>query len=290
MEDGFVLQDATIGIFGLGLMGGSLALALHGQCAHLIGFDSHPATLELARSKRAVDRAERSSVFQEGEGSGLRLDLLILATPVPAIIDILEQLPSFINYPCIVMDIGSTKRDILAAMSRLPKNFDPIGGHPVCGKEKLGLEHAEAALFQGAPFVVAPLQRTTQRAKSAAKQIVSAVGAKYMEMTAEDHDRILASTSHLPFLISSALAHATPKEFSPLLGTGFRSTSRLAGTPAHMMLGVLQSNKDNILNSIQQFRNSLCEIESALQNEDAAELEGILNQTGSSYHSLLGNP
>jgi len=286
MEDGFALKDSIVGIVGLGLMGGSLAMALQGECARLIGFDSNPATLELALAKNIVDQAQS---LAKGERLGVKVDVLILATPVPVILDLLRRLRSLISYRCIIIDIGSTKREILNSMSMLPTNFDPIGGHPICGKEKLGLENADANLFRNAPFVVAPLEHTSQRAKFAAQQIVSVVGAKYIEMDAGDHDRILASTSHLPFLISSALSQSTSPEFSPLIGTGFRSTSRLAGTPSHMMMGVLQSNRENILNSIQQFCSSLHAMELALQNEDYATLETILDGSQASYLSLTGN-
>jgi prephenate dehydrogenase len=217
------------------------------------------------------------------------VDVLILATPVPSILNTLQQLPSLISHLCIIIDIGSTKRDILQAMSTLPENFDPIGGHPICGREKLGLENADPNLYRDAPFVITPLERTSQRAKSAARQLISAVGAHLIEMTAEEHDRILASTSHLPFLIASALAHSTSPNFAPLIGPGFRSTSRLAGTPSHMMLGILQSNRDNLLDAIQSFRNSLAEIESTLQDENYSQLELILNQSRASYSSLTDN-
>lgn len=289
MEDGFALKDSTVGIFGLGLMGGSLAMGLKGHCARLIGFDSDLAALELALSKNIVDQAESVSLLLKEEGLGVRADILILATPVPTIISMLRQLPLLISHPCIVMDIGSTKRNILQAMSTLPENFEPIGGHPICGKEKLGLENADANLFQNAPFVVTSLERTTQRAKSAAQQIVSTIGARQIEMNANDHDRILAATSHLPFLISSTLARSTPHEFSSLIGSGFRSASRLAGTPSSMMIGVLKSNRENILNAIGRFQNSLHEMEVALQNEEYSELEDILNQSRTSYVSLSGN-
>ena len=285
MEDGFRLQDSRIAIVGLGLMGGSLALALRGKCAALYGIDSDRATLELARAKQIVDQADTdpANLLQQA-------DLVILATPVPAVIDFLQKLPLFVHTPCIVLDLGSTKKDIVQAMSSLPENFDPIGGHPICGKEKLGLEHAEASLYQGAPFVITALERSTGRAKSAIRQIIAAVGANVIEIRAEDHDRILASTSHLPFLLSSALALSTPQDFGALIGTGFKSTSRLAGTPAHMTIGILQSNRENILNAIQTFRHSLDQIESALQNENYLQLISILNQSRSSYESLILAP
>jgi prephenate dehydrogenase len=284
MEDGFRLQDAKIAIVGLGLMGGSLALALKAKCAALYGIDSDHATLKLALSKKIVDQADADPIKFLPHA-----DLVILATPVPAIIDFIHQLPSLLQKSCIVLDLGSTKKDIAQALSMLPERFDPIGGHPICGKEKLGLANADDHLFQNAPFVVTPLQRTTQHARRAAKQIISAVGARLIEMDAEEHDRILASTSHLPFLLSSALALSTPQEFASFMGSGFKSTSRLAGTPSHMMLGVLQSNRENILSAIQTFHNSLSEMGAALQAENYTQLELLLNQSHATYQSLVSN-
>lgn len=284
MEDGFRLQDSKIVIVGLGLMGGSLALALKGKCAALYGIDGDRATLELALSRRIVDQAESDPAKLLPQA-----DLVILATPIHAILDFIRKLPAFIETPCIVLDLGSTKGEITQEMSALPDNFDPVGGHPICGKEKLGLEHAEAGLFQQAPFVISPLKRTTQRAKSAVQQIIAAVGAKSIEIDPNEHDRILASTSHLPYLVSSALALSTPREFGSLVGTGFKSTSRLAGTPSHMTLGILQSNRENILNAIQAFRNSLDQLESSLQDENYVQLESILDQSRSAYQSLVSS-
>jgi len=286
MEDGFSLdlRDSTVGIFGLGLMGGSLAMRLKGHCARLIGFDSHLPTLELALSKKIIDLAESDSATCLPQ-----MDSLILATPVPAIINILQQLPSLMPNPCIIMDLGSTKTEILQKMNDLPSRFDVIGGHPICGKEKLGLENADTDLYQNAPFVITPLARTTSKARSAAKQIISAIGANLIEMTAEEHDRILASTSHLPFLVASTLSRSTPRDFAPLIGPGFRSTSRLAGTPSHMMMGILKSNRENALKAIRIFRNSLDDVESALQQQNYLQLEILLNQSRSAYQALTEN-
>lgn len=282
MEDGFSLQHATVGIAGLGLMGGSLAMALKGKCARLIGYDTHPPALELALSKNIIDHAESDPANCPPE-----LDLLILAAPVPSILKILHELQAAnCQRPITLLDLGSTKRSILQAMAALPANFDPLGGHPICGKERLGLENADPNLYDGAPFVITPLERTSPRAKSAAMQLIAAIGAQPLPMTAEEHDRILASTSHLPFLVASALAHSTPQTFAPLIGPGFRSTARLAGTPSSMMLGILQSNRDNILKTLRTFRQSLDEIESALREEDDASLEKLLNQSKDSYLAI----
>ena len=284
MEAGFRLQDSKIAIIGLGLMGGSLALALKGKCAALYGIDLHPATRELALANQIVDQASPDPTTLLPQA-----DIIILATPVPAILDFINQLPLLTQNPCIVLDLGSTKRDILEAMSTLPDWFDPIGGHPICGKEKLGLENAEGKLYQDAAFVVTVLQRTTPHARSAVEEIVSVIGAHLIEMTADEHDCALASTSHLPFLLSSALALSTSAEYFSLIGPGFRSTSRLAGTSSHIMMGILKTNRNNVLEAIQNFCHSLNEIELALQNENYTELDFLLNQSRASHHSLIEN-
>jgi prephenate dehydrogenase len=282
-EDGFILERAQVVIIGLGLMGGSLALSLRGRCGGLSAIDPDGATVQRARARRLVGRVE-----SDPAGVLPGADLVILAAPVPAILDWLTRLGGLIDRPCIVMDLGSTKRRIARAMQQLPANFDPIGAHPICGRERLGLEHAAADLYTGAPFVVTPLERTTEAARTAAEQVIAAAGGRRLELTPERHDQVLSATSHLPFLVSSALALATPGEHADFLGTGFRSVSRLAGTPASMMLGVLDSNRDNILESLQRFRAALALIESALAGEDELELAQILHRSRSSYEALLG--
>lgn len=282
MEDGFRLQDSKIAIIGLGLMGGSLALALKGKCAALYGIDKDPATLELALAKKIVDSADSDPAKFLPQA-----DLVILATPVQTIISLIRKLPSLTNRPCIVLDLGSTKSIIMSAMKALPSKFDVLGGHPICGKEKLGLENADASLFQNAPFVITPLKRTTRRARSAVKHMISMIGAHVIESSAEDHDRALALTSHLPFLISSALALSVPSGYSPFIGTGFRSTGRLAGTPSSVMLGILQSNRENILSALSVFQRQLSEIQTKLASDDSQALADILNDSRAAYQSLL---
>ena len=283
-EPDFNLTESKIAIIGLGLMGGSLALGLRGKCAALYGLDPHLPTLELALSQHIVDYADSDPAKLLPEAG-----LVILAAPVPAILTLLEKFPAFTPNPCIVMDLGSTKRLVVEAMSKLPERFDPIGGHPICGKEKLSLANAERTLYYAAPFLLTPLERTSARALSAANQIIEALGAKGKTLDAVDHDRILASTSHLPFLISSALARTTPQDVAPFVGPGFKSTSRLAGTSSSMMLGVLQSNRENVFNALRGMQSQLAEIEAALSAEDFAKLESLLNEAQTKYHSLTDN-
>jgi len=278
----FNLKESKIAIVGLGLMGGSIALALRGHCSRLIGIDPDAAALELALRQNIVDQAESNPAKLLPEA-----DLVILAAPVPAILTLLEQLPDFTPNPCIVLDLGSTKRAILERMESLPERFDPIGGHPICGKEKLTIANAERTLYYGAPFILAPLTRTTSCASSAADQILATLGATRILLDPADHDRILASTSHLPFLLSSALALATPDECVPLIGPGFRSASRLAGTPTSMMMGVLQTNRQNILAALEALQDELALLTSALADHDYETIQSTLDFAREKYNALV---
>ena len=281
-ESDFSLDNANIAIIGLGLMGGSLALSLKGHCHNLSALDDHLPTLKLARNDEIVDLASSDPVEVLPD-----VDLVILACPIPAILSWLKRLPDYIQHPCIVLDIGSTKHNITAALEAMPGNFDPIGGHPICGKETLSLQNAENSLYQDAPFVFTPLSRTSDHARSAALQIAEILGANPYWLDAETHDRILASTSHLPYLLSSALTLAVPEDAASLIGPGFRSSTRLAGTPSSMMLGVLTSNRDNILSALDSLKSQLTEIETILQEDDCEKLQSILDQAYTRYQFLI---
>lgn len=282
MDDGFFLPQAKIAIIGLGLMGGSLALALKGKCAAIYGIDPDSATRELALRQNIVDLADADPAQL------LPLaDLVILAAPVPAILTLLEALPEFTPNPCIVLDLGSTKRAIVEKMNALPQRFDPLGGHPICGKEKLSLENAERTLYYAAPFLLTPLARTTVRARAAVDQIIEAIGARATVLAPAEHDRILASTSHLPFLLSSALVLATPPDVAAFIGPGFRSASRLAGTPSSMMLGVVQSNRENLLPALEALQDELSLLIDSLARNDTESLSVTFNAAREKYQELI---
>lgn len=275
------LSDCTVAILGLGLMGGSLAMALRGFCRRLIGIDPDPATVALAEQIRLVDTL--SAAPQPGLAQA---DVVILAAPVCVILDLLQGLPELHPGRALVIDLGSTKAEIVRAMQSLPARFDPLGGHPMTGKERSSLMEAEAGLFHGAPFALTPLERTSPRARALAEQIVRTVGANPLWLDAESHDRLVAAVSHVPFLAANALAAVTPAEAGVLVGPGFRSTTRVAASPAGIMLDILNTNRDNILAGLQALRARLACIESALEAGDDAQLTGLL-QAGAAQHTLL---
>src|SRR5512143_2624241 len=189
------LDGFTIAIAGLGLMGGSLALALKDHGLRVLGADADPAVVERARARGAID----------GPWTGETVDLVVLAMPVRGIVQWLAARGPSLPAGTLLMDLGSTKREIVAAMDALP--VESIGGHPMCGKETPGIDAAEAGLFRGARFVLTPAARTTERALRTARALVAAVGAEAIELDAETHDRAVAAISHVPYLLSAALVN-----------------------------------------------------------------------------------
>jgi prephenate dehydrogenase len=161
----------------------------------------------LARRQNIVDRADSDPAKLLPEA-----DIIILAAPVPAILTLLDQLPAFMPNSCIVLDLGSTKRLIVEAMLRLPERFIPIGGHPLCGKEKLSLANAERTLYYGMPFLLTPLERTSARALSVAHQIIGLEQSSHSD--AAEHDRILPPPAIYPSCFQPRRTGNTEERYS----------------------------------------------------------------------------
>jgi len=285
-EPGFAhtgqLASARLAVLGLGLMGGSLALALRGRCRELVGIDPDPTALRLAAERGACDRlsADPASLLPA-------CDLVILAAPVKAILLLLSNLPRLHPGSPVVIDLGSTKTDVLQAMEHLPARFDPLGGHPMCGKEQSTLAAGDPAIFHGRPFAFTRLERTSPAACRLADELARALGALPLWLDAETHDRWVASTSHLPYLVSCGLASATEVEAAPLAGTGFTSATRLAATPSSVMLDVLLTNRANLVASLKAFRGCLDSLEDALIRQDSEGLRQLLDSAAARRAAVL---
>lgn len=278
------LSQTTVAIAGLGLMGGSLALALRGRCARLIGVEIDPATIALARERGVADEVGPDAAALLPDA-----DLIILATPVRTIIEMMRALPAWQPGPAVVMDLGSTKTAVTQAMRSLPPRFDPIGGHPMCGKAVNGLAYAEAGLFRGAPFALVPLARTGPAARDLAEQAATAVSAHPVWLDPETHDRWTAVTSHLPYLIANALAAAAPLDVRPLVGPGFRSTTRLASTSGVMMGDILATNQNEVLAALERFQDHLNRLAAHLKAGEMNELLHRLAQGAKRQQQLTDN-
>jgi prephenate dehydrogenase len=262
------ISGFTISIVGLGLMGGSLAKALHGRCDRLLGVDPDPETLALADRLGIFDRTAPGPETLLDEA-----DLIVLALPIGGMLELISQLPRLLGGGPLVLDLGSTKRNIAQALAALPERFDVLPAHPICGKETAGLEHAEAGLFEGAAFVLSPLPRTTENGRRVGEQLVQTIGARLVWMDPDEHDRLMARSSHLPYLLACALALSAEPETNLVIGPGFRSTTRLAGTQTGLGLDMLLGNRDNLLEALRAFRAVLDDLEADLERADRPDLQ-----------------
>lgn len=278
------LGECRVAIVGLGLMGGSLAMALSGQCRQLLAIEPDLATRQLAIEKHIVHRiADDPQLLSEA-------DLIVLAAPVKAILSILQELPAYQPGPAMVIDLGSTKKAILTAMQTLPERFEVIGGHPMCGKEANSLVHADSSLFYNTSFALTPLPRSTLRVRQLACEMVAALGAQPLWIDAQTHDQWVAATSHLPYLLANTLSAIIPEEALALAGPGLRSTSRLAGSSLTMMMDILETNREAILLHLGVFKDQFDRIAQYLQESDWAALKSQLAQGKSAYQNLVESP
>jgi prephenate dehydrogenase len=284
MSEPDFLSSSRIAIVGLGLMGGSLALALRDRCRALMGCDLDPQTRSLARKLNLVDQVTANPAVVL-----LNADVVILATPLNAILRIIAELPNLHPGSAIVLDLGSTKAQVVQALESLPPRFDTLGGHPMCGKEIAGLENADPEIYQGATFAFTALQRTSSKARLFAEQLAQRIGSQTLWIDPDTHDQWSAATSHLPYLVAAALSTATPSQCAPLVGPGFRSTTRLAATPASIMLDVLSTNRANILESLNRFRRELDYLEEKLSGEESHALNMALNKSAEHQRALVAN-
>ena len=267
-----------LAVVGLGLMGGSLALAMRDHADRIVGIDHDESARAYATSGGMVDCA--TDDLYEGVN---RADVVILATPVRVIVEMLKmRIGSYLRSNTLVIDIGSTKQDIVDAMANLPIGVNAVGGHPMTGKENGGIEESDKALYRNRPFVLCPSRRTTPAARLHALSFVETLGALPIEMEAERHDHIVAGISHLPYLLSATLVATVARQaehdtaYWELAAGGFRDTSRLAASDVTMMGDILSTNTKAVATLLAQFRMQLAMLETMLIAGDDQRLNESL--------------
>jgi len=234
-----------VGIVGLGLIGGSIALAARQTwpAGLVIGVDRKDV-LERAMVLHAIDVAADDAVVLA------EADLVILAAPIQQNLEILRELPDNVTGSAVVTDTGSTKRAIVDAAASLPDRLTFIGGHPLGGAARGGIEHARPDLFMGRPWLFTPTSGRNGQGLDKLKSFVTGLGAIPRILSPGDHDRLLAFISHLPQLTVSALMHvvgeAAREDGLGLSGRGLQDTTRLASSPADIWREVCATNVDEI--------------------------------------------
>ena len=276
-----VLSGKKIAILGLGLMGGSLALALRDAGHHISALEINPETIRYAREAQIAAKisANPADILPEA-------DLIILAAPVGVILRMIEQLPLWKTDEAVVIDLGSTKKEICGALAKLPPRFSAVGGHPMCGKAESGLVHAEAGLFKGSRFAFVDLPNASTESKKMAEALAEVTGSIPLWLDADTHDSWVAVTSHVPYLLANIMAGITPVAAAPLASSGWRSTTRLAGSSLTMMNDILNTNRKQVEAIVEQVGDQLTILKALLaaQNEDG--LAAFLAEGAAQYQAV----
>lgn len=254
-----------VAIVGLGLVGGSIALAARQNwpAGLVIGVDDKDV-LEKAMLRHAIDvAADDPVVIAEA-------DLVILAAPVRQNVALLAELEEHIHGPAVVTDVSSTKREVVEAARILPPRLTFVGGHPLGGAPRGGIDYARADLFSGRPWLFTPVDDSSGDALDRLGQFVTAFGAEVHMMSAADHDRLLAFLSHVPQIVASTLmcivGDAAGEKGLALAGRGLADTTRLASSPTTIWRDICATNTDEIGAAldrlITELRTLRCELDS----------------------------
>ena len=270
-----------IAIVGTGLMGTSLALALKNSSLlnlEIVGTDSSGGVRGAAQKSGAFNRME-SRLLNAVEDA----DIVVLATPILAMKELMEVLSSHLPEGCVVTDVGSSKKVVLEwADQHLPESVNFVGGHPMAGKETAGPENADPNLFKGRTYCVIPSTRASERAAAEITTMVEAIEATPFYIGADEHDSFVAAASHLPFLLSVALIGCTSgsanwDDIGRVASTGFGDLTRLASGDPVMHRDICVSNPEPIVAWLDSFIRELYGIRQLLADSENLDSQAILD-------------
>lgn len=269
-----------LGLIGCGLMGGSFALALKraGLVQRVVGYSKSPSTTDRARQLGVID-IEAPSALLAVAGA----DIVLVAVPVSATEATLRAIKHLVTPQMLVMDVGSTKADVVQAARRALR--DQVGSfvpaHPITGREVSGVEHADADLYTGRQVILTPTERTLTVQLKKAQDLWTALGCRVSSMSPESHDCAFAAVSHLPHLLAFSLIHSITNQvqsdaFLSLAGPGFRDFTRIAASDPKVWRDILLANREELLAQSSLFQQALQQLETAMRNNDAQAIEDTL--------------
>jgi prephenate dehydrogenase len=264
-----------VAIFGVGLIGGSLGLALKrlDPSIDILGVDD-PKILRLARKRGAVDRGLELGQIKDGLAD---IDLVILSAPVSAIPELLKLVGQEVRPGTVITDTGSTKARIMEAAGSLPPKISFIGGHPMAGSEKRGIEAADPFLFENAVYVLCRAQSVPTETFDSLAALMVGIGARVKPLDASLHDRIAAYTSHLPQLVAVSLVNILggsendSGDYFALAAGGFRGLTRIADSPADIWSDICRTNSQYITEVVNEFKQELDHIAGHLHSPELAD-------------------
>jgi prephenate dehydrogenase len=274
MEDGF----KTVSIIGVGLIGGSFALALKnkGLADKIIGYGKNEERLKRAKNLAIINQ------FTTSLKDAALADLIVLATPLGVFEKIVSDLAEFLKKGTVVIDVGSVKEWVVERIEKiLPSGVHFVGTHPIAGSDKTGFEYARADLFEGAKVIITPTERTDKSALEKISILWKKVGADVEFMSAKEHDRVYALMSHLPHLISFCMVNAVmeiDKKLINYAGSGFKSFTRIAKSSPELWGDIFILNSDNILECLSFFCDQVEEIKKLIKERNLDELKKCIEK------------
>jgi len=277
-------------IVGLGLIGGSFALnlKLRGFPGKITAVDINPEAIEKGIELEIIDGGSLKHSIAKSA------DLVVLATPVGVYEVVLEQLKPHIRENCIVSDLGSVKGELVRRCEEILEGVAPfVGGHPIAGTEKSGVEHSVENLFERAKFIITPTEKTDPQAKEKVRRLWEALGSEVIEMDPYHHDRVFAAVSHLPHVVAYSIVEAIGKlstdvgeNLFEFTGGGFRDFTRIAMSDPIMWRDICIANRENLLSSIKRFKEALTEVEKLIEKGDREGLKAFF-QNAKEKRSLI---
>jgi prephenate dehydrogenase len=270
-----------VGIVGLGLIGGSLAKAIKAANRHarVVAHDRDGDSLARAVADRVVDEA----AWEPGEAFS-RCAIVVLCTPVRVMPEIIRALMPHLREDCVLMDAGSTKRDVMDMAAQLGLTGRFVGGHPMAGSEKTGYGASRANLFENAWFVLTPFAQTPPALLETATRLVSLVGAMPLRMEADAHDRTTAFISHLPHVVATVLVNTVAEAEDPsgnlqrLAAGGFKDLTRIASASPALWTGISLSNREMLLEALRAVSAGLSGFRDALETGDDTRVQAVFAQ------------
>lgn len=275
-------QINTIAIIGMGLIGGSLGMAIKNKdlAKKVIGVSRNIDHLKQAKGKEALDEYTIDAIE-----ASKNADIVFICTPIGKIVPMVKTISSTVKEGCIITDVGSSKLQIVTDIENsIPDNIYFIGGHPMAGSERSGITAATKFLFEGTNYILTPTERTNKEALKILGDFIEKLDAKLSVLSPDKHDLVVAAISHMPLAVSVALVNTIcdlqdqKEEMLKLAASGFRDTTRIAAGNIEMGKDMFISNKTAVLKMIEKYKEALIHLEGLIKEGDETKITSELEK------------
>lgn len=263
-----------ITILGVGLLGASFALALKKNrlCGTITGYGRNRGNLQRAKEREIIDS------FESDPAAACRdADLIMLSTPVGSFLELIKTIAPALKKGAVLSDVGSVKGKLVREIEKImPENVHYIGGHPIAGSDRSGIDSANAELFRGAKYIVTPTENSDPAALEKIKDLWKSLGSDILTLSPGEHDRIFASISHLPHLVAYALVNTVAdmdRSYLDFSGKGFMDATRIASSSEELWNDICLLNRENLLEALAVFKKNLDTLDQYLKAGNADSLK-----------------